>query len=77
VRAATTPAPQTETTTDYIPLTYVDDATAMESGHVVRVEVPRETLASFGIPASDSSQYVKADVVIGDDGVARAIRFVK
>ncbi|MEW6128827.1 MAG: hypothetical protein AB1757_17450 [Acidobacteriota bacterium] len=67
-----------EVTTDYIPLTYVSDATAMESGHVVRMMVSRSTLIAMGLPMNveRDREMVKADVVVGDDGLARAIRFV-
>lgn len=74
-----TVANATETVTDYIPLTYLDDATAMESGQVVRIDVPRSSLAAFGLPVSQDrlDERVKADIIIGDDGLARAIRFVQ
>lgn len=67
-----------EITTDYIPLSYVSEATAMESGHVVRMMVSRSTLMSMGLPMNveRDKEMVKADVVVGDDGLARAIRFV-
>jgi hypothetical protein len=67
-----------EVVTDYIPLTYLSDSTAIDSGMVVRVQVPRATLISMGLPMNveNSQELVKADVVVGDDGVARAIRFV-
>jgi hypothetical protein len=69
---------QNEVVTDYIPLTYMNNSTAFDSGLVVRVQVPRSTLISMGLPMNieSSSALVKADVVVGDDGVARAIRFV-
>lgn len=69
---------QNEVVTDYIPLTYLNDSTMFDSGLVVRVQVPRSTLISMGLPMNveSSSELVKADVVVGDDGVARAIRFV-
>jgi hypothetical protein len=67
-----------EEVTDYIPLTYLSNSTAFDSGMVVRVEVPRSTLISMGLPMNveNANELVKADVVVGDDGVARAIRFV-
>ncbi|HQR39552.1 MAG TPA: hypothetical protein PLF26_14270 [Blastocatellia bacterium] len=79
LRPARTVAKTTETVTDYIPLTYLDDATAMESGQVVRIDVPRSSLAAFGLPVSQDrlDERVKADIIIGDDGLARAIRFVQ
>jgi hypothetical protein len=71
-------AAQNEEVSDYIALTYLNDSTAFDSGLVVRVQVPRSTLISMGLPMSveNSSELVKADVVVGDDGVARAIRLV-
>ncbi len=67
-----------EVTTDYIPLSYVANSTVMESGHVVRMMVARSTLISMGLPMNveRDKEMVKADVVVGDDGLARAIRFV-
>ena len=64
---------------DYLPLTYLADATAMESGTVVRVELSRSALISLGVPVEfdRSDETLKADVVLGDDGVARAIRLVR
>jgi hypothetical protein len=63
---------------EYMPLTYLAGATAMESGTVVRVEMSRAALISLGVPlsAERTDETFKADVVIGDDGVARAIRLV-
>jgi hypothetical protein len=68
-----------ETVTDYIPLTYLADATAMESGWVLRVELPPSALIAMGLPApaDQTDSRVKADVVVSDDGVARAVRFVR
>ncbi|HEV2764988.1 MAG TPA: hypothetical protein VGV38_18540, partial [Pyrinomonadaceae bacterium] len=69
---------ETEITTDYFPLSDASALPAMEGGHVVRVELPRAALLSFGLPvnAEQTSGRVKADVLIGHDGLARAIRFV-
>ncbi len=72
-------ADEAEIATDYLPLTYVADSAAPESGLVMRVKVPRSTLVSLGVPMNlaRADELVKADVVIGDDGLARAIRFVQ
>lgn len=69
----------TEIMTDFMPLTYEGGLTPLESGHVVRVELPRTALVSMGLPMNveRAGELVKADVVLGDDGVARAIRFVR
>jgi hypothetical protein len=72
-------AGEAEIATDFMPLTYDGGAMAMESGHVVRVELPRTALVSMGLPMNPerAGELVKADVLMGDDGVARAIRFVR
>ena len=64
---------------EYLPLTYLTAGTAMESGTVVRVELSRSALARLGFDTSgdNSDTAVKAEVILGDDGVARAIRLVE
>lgn len=68
-----------EIATDFIPLVHGDSMNLMESGQLVRVELPRSALVSFGLPMDmeRANQRVKADVVVGNDGLARAIRFVR
>jgi hypothetical protein len=68
-----------EVATEFIPLVNAGPYTQAEEGHLVRVELPRSALASFGLPVSAeaSGGSVKADVLMGQDGVARAIRFVR
>jgi hypothetical protein len=65
--------------TGYIPLTYLAESTAMESGQVVRLRLPRSVLVSLGLAMGleSSGELMEADLVIGDDGVARAIRLVQ
>ena len=50
-----------------------------DGGHLVRVELPRSALVSFGLPVNfeRAGGRVKADVLLGDDGIAHAIRFVR
>ena len=47
-------------------------------GQIVRVELPRTTMANFGLPVNmeRSDERIKADVLLGVDGLAHAIRFV-
>jgi hypothetical protein len=73
------PVTQSEITTPFISLTQGYSLAMPEGGQVVRVELPRATLASFGLPvnAQRINEPVKADVVVGNDGIARAIRFVR
>jgi hypothetical protein len=71
---------EAESVTEFISL--VADApgtTPLESGQLVRVKVPRAALASLGLPlnAERGNEPVKADVLLGGDGLARAIRFVR
>jgi hypothetical protein len=72
-------ATKTEIATAFMPLPY--HAIPMTEGHLVRLEVPRSALVAFGL-ASDDMQDVRqdpvlADVVVGEDGLARAVRFVR
>lgn len=68
-----------EAVTDYIPLTYLADATAVESGTVLRVELTPSALMTMGLPMTvdRTDSRIKADLIVGDDGVARAVRFVE
>jgi hypothetical protein len=70
---------QPEVATDFLPLTYVDDLSAQQSGHIVRMKVSRSALIAFGVPMNmeRAGELITADVMIGDDGLARAIRFVQ
>lgn len=67
-----------EIATDFIPLTYGDPNVGSDA-QMVRVELPRSAMASFGLPVNmdRADQRVKADVLLGSDGLARAIRFVQ
>jgi hypothetical protein len=65
-----------EVYTDFFPLT--DLAPPLERGELVRVIVPASTMRAAGmlVMASHLDDPVEADVLIGQDGLARAIRFV-
>jgi len=45
----------------------------------VRVKVPSSMMVSLGVATTveKESELVSAEVVIGDDGLARAIRFIR
>lgn len=72
-------AHESEDATEFIPLRYGDDHPPMESGEVVRVQMPRSALVALGLPmdVERADKPVKADLLIGEDGQARAIRFVR
>jgi len=77
-RGLTTPNNQPkEVATDFILLTY--DGEVGSEAQLVRMELPRSAMASFGLPVNmdRADQRVKADVLLGADGLARAIRFVQ
>jgi hypothetical protein len=61
---------------EFLPLPYAHVPVA--DGQVVRIAVPRIALASFGLdPAAPGTpDVVQADVFIGEDGIARSVRFV-
>jgi hypothetical protein len=71
--------PQEEVTTQFLPLDDTLHLAPIESGQVLRVQVPRATLVRFGLPVNQERmmERIPADVVFGQDGIARAIRFVK
>lgn len=69
-----------EVVTDFLPLPYSGVPT--RTTHMVRLEVPRRALDSFGLGSfgvvdRGSPDVVLADVLVGDDGLARAVRFVR
>jgi hypothetical protein len=67
-----------EVATEFLPLTYghlpVSDA------YIMRIEVPRSAMVAFGLATADlpaaDGEMVDADVLVGMDGLARAVRFV-
>ena len=68
-----------EIATDFMPLGYLNPATLQDGGQIIRVELPRSSLANFGLPVNMNRYHekVKADVLLGADGLAHAIRFVQ
>jgi hypothetical protein len=68
-----------EIATDFLPLSYTNPMNLQDGGQVMRVELPRSALAGFGLPVNIErvNERVKADVLVGPDGQARAIRFVQ
>ncbi|MFN2454829.1 MAG: hypothetical protein ABR577_11475 [Pyrinomonadaceae bacterium] len=77
--AALSSAGETEIATDFLPLVDADSLTTQDGGQLVRVKLPRSALLAFGLPMNieRADEPVKADVVVGEDGLARAIRFVR
>ena len=79
-RVATPETAAAETTTRFYPLPYGSGLGLEEGWVLVRVQVRRSSLASLGVPASEGAatgDMLTADVVVGQDGLARGIRFVE
>ena len=73
------PAPvQQEEVTEFIPVTPGEPLAADETPRVVRVKLPAAALASFGFQVVEDRglDKIQADVLLGQDGSARAIRLV-
>lgn len=70
------PTPK-EVVTDFFPL--MEDPQPFERGELLRVSVPASTMRTVGLPVSEDrlSDRVQADVLLGEEGLARAIRFVR
>ncbi len=70
------PAPLREIATEFFPL--LDVQPPFERGELVRVVVPASTMRDVGLPVSQDhlADLVQADVLVGQEGMARAIRFV-
>jgi hypothetical protein len=76
-RPAPAPEPRPEITTGFFPLDG-DASPSFEGVAVIRMTLPRRVLVNFGLPMNPdrAAEPVKADVAIGPDGTARAVRFV-
>jgi hypothetical protein len=71
-------AGETADAASFVRLPYADDSVALDGGAIVRVELPRATLASFGLPVAEfgDTQRILADLVVSADGTPEAIRLV-
>jgi len=68
-----------EAATDFIPMYPALPHVPDETVQVVRISLPRSEMLRFGLPVGPGPQgaRVKADVLLSEDGIARAIRFVR
>ena len=68
-----------ELSTEFVTVGYGNALDLQDGGQLVRVELPRSALARFGLPMNmdRADERIKADVLVGTDGLARAIRFVE
>jgi len=67
-----------EFVTQFFPVIQGADLIPLESGRIVRVRMARSNLIPLGIPFNQerANETIKADVLLSNDGLARAIRLV-
>lgn len=63
---------------DFIALPNAEQVSENDDVNVVRMEVPRTAMLAVGLPVNleRASEMIEADVMVGSDGMARAVRFV-
>jgi len=69
----------TYSVTDFVPVPFADRIGPEDPGMVVRVQLTRASLAELGYPVDDvySSEWIRADVLVGEDGWPRGVRVVQ
>lgn len=68
-----------DTTGDFVPLPYAEGFSDQDLGMVVRVEMTRGTLETLGYPVDEANgnEMIQADLLVGEDGLPRAVRLVQ
>jgi hypothetical protein len=71
-------ADESEYASAFVPLPYADDPSETQGGAVVRVDLPRASLVSMGVPVAglNANGHVVADLMLSEDGTPQAIRLV-
>lgn len=75
---AAVPQPQPrEVVTDFFPL--MNPAPSFERGQILRVQLPAAAMQTVGLPVREEhlGDLIQADVLVGEEGMPRAIRFVR
>ncbi len=68
---------ETDRLAGFVPLPAAGGLPGFDSGMIVRVALPTASLPAFGLAiAPESTQTVNADLLVGQDGQARAIKLV-
>jgi hypothetical protein len=79
--ASIAPAPEqgAEVAINFYPLPDADELPPMESATIVRVQLPMSSLRLMGVPVSEdrAAEFIQADMLLGQDGLARGVRFVQ
>jgi hypothetical protein len=76
IRAVRTEGTTIADNSGFVPLVYCDQLNCSTPGEIVRVEIPASSLPMMGLVNDNRTGPVRADVVVGEDGIARAIRLV-
>jgi hypothetical protein len=79
-RTRPTSARHVDDQNEFYALSYAGDPNETErGGRIVRVDISRATLFAMGfdLPLENESETVRADLLVGSDGVTRAVRVVK
>ena len=76
-KAAAEPPQPREVVTDFFPL--MNPAPSFERGQMLRVQLPAAAMQTVGLPVREEhlGDLVQADVLVGEEGMPRAIRFVR
>lgn len=69
------PAPPVRASNPFVLLDFSRPITPTDVGRMVRVSLPGSAPAMLGLPAAGARR-VEADILLGEDGSARAIRFI-
>lgn len=77
-RRAPRPPAAVEPANEFIPVGPWQAIEPMERGSIVRVRMPKASLPAMGIPVSAErwNESIPAEVLLGEDGTMRAVRFV-
>ena len=70
----TRPTPPVETVEEFVPLMPMTEQEIRGPFQLVRVQMPRASLGALRSPLEHPNELVEADVLLGQDGMARAIR---
>jgi hypothetical protein len=77
--AIVAPVVEDEADASFYPLPEAEALPAVENAMVVRVQLPVSSLQLMGVPVSDegADASVQADLLLGQDGLARAVRLAE
>jgi hypothetical protein len=73
------PAAEEDTDASFYPLPEAEALPAVENAMVVRVQLPVSSLQLMGVPVNEerADASVQADLLLGQDGLARAVRLAQ